>query len=754
MNQTLKNIIKQTGASFLQMRGTQEEEYLLTYDSTLRICVGFNHNRNAVYYNSCSWSCDAVSYVVFTENMSFMYSPLLKEADTYETAFIMDRIDDFFDYMKRFRLKEFQRVSNYLCEQFCQLDSAILTKDDELYLRALASFWGVNDARVDELAGDTFAKFRDGFFIGSNSIVPDLQLIRKFVAHQLLDVISAVFTAIVDPVPTLQRLASMSYRGVASSFISDYVIRFLLQRNLKVQRGLDIVRITLPYLNGCSLPLQCVRLLREAGFDGRIILTSHSPIDVPETYYTIVRNLMDDERVEWAASHGVGIDTDYLEDQDYIITLPPYRIYDRLIERAHERNHDEFLDFSVVEELPFYIMNQVVGALKDNGSLQMIVPVASLNAKEFKALRDTMSVKYDVVSVESMGTQVYSLGLGTMCYVRFKKHAERISPQTVEIRWCDKTIESLDSSIRECNKRRSGGMNDNPELTFYRYPYNSFTSVDWSPAPYSVNNLKATISSKVENPLVPVSNLFNILSGVRTGFNKAFVIPFCFYVQLPREERKYFILTASRGSISNGQLNDEMYVFYPYGDGVKSITSEREFCTKLPFYYDFIVRYKNYLQSKSKDTKRKWWDLGYRKAVHNPGTPKLISPSYGEIGAFVFDNEGCYVVSGGYQWMAKKKSLMSDSIFYAYLSILTSDVFWKLVEIYSEPIDIVTKQKCYKLSKNMVESIPVPDLSQPVYAEKVERLHEYGILISHGRVDEVRYALNQIVNDIYGYIPE
>lgn len=754
MNQTLKNIIKQTGVSFQRMRDAQEEEYMLTYDSTLRVCVGFNHDREAVYYNSCSWSCDAVCYVVITENMTFMYSPQLKEVDTYETAFIMDRIEDFFEYMKRFKLKEYQRVSNYLCGLFCQLDSVILTKDDDLYLKALSSFWGENDARVGELAGDTFAMFRDGFFIGSNAIVPDLQLIRKFVAHQVLDVISAVFAANAEPVSTLQRLASMSYRGVASNFISDCVIRFLLQRNLKVQKGVDAVRITLPYLNGCSLPLQCVWLLREASFDGRIILTTHSPLDLPETYYTIVRNLMDDEKVEWEALHEVGIDADYPKDQDYIITMPPYRIYDRLLERTHERNRDEFLDFSVVEELPFYIMEQVEGALKENGSLQMIVPVASLNANEFKSLRDKISEKYDVVSVESMGTQVYSLGLGAMCFVRFRKHTEGVSPQTVEIRWCDKTAESLDHSIRECIKRRNGGMNDNPELTFYRYPYNSFTSADWSSAPYSVNSLKTSISSKIENPLVPVSNLFNIMSGVRSGFNKAFVIPFGFYVQLPPEERKFFAPSASRLNICNGQLMGEMYVFYPYGDGMECLSSERDFSNKLPFFYDYIVRYKNYLQSKSKDTKRRWWDLGYRKAWHNPGTPKLISPSYGEIGSFVYDNEGCYVVSGGYQWMAKKKSLMSDSISYAYLSILTSDVFWKLIEIYSEPVDTVTKQKSYKLSKNMVESIPIPDLSKPVYAEKVERLCEYGILISHGRMDEVRGALNQIVNDIYGYIPE
>ena len=72
MNQTLKNIIKQTGVSFQRMRDAQEEEYMLTYDSTLRVCVGFNHDRDDVYYNSCSWSCDAVCYVVFTENMTYM----------------------------------------------------------------------------------------------------------------------------------------------------------------------------------------------------------------------------------------------------------------------------------------------------------------------------------------------------------------------------------------------------------------------------------------------------------------------------------------------------------------------------------------------------------------------------------------------------------------------------------------------------------------------------------------------------------
>lgn len=756
MNTTLKNIIKQTGTSIERMRDSQEDEYLLTYDNSLRICASFSHDKDAVYYNSCSWSCDAVCYVVFTDNLTYVYSPLLKEADAYETAFIMDGIVDFFGYVRRFRLKEYQRVPNYLCSQLCHLDSAILVKENDMYLRALALFWGARDGRIEGLVGDSVSMFREGFFIGGNNIIPDIQLIRKFVAHRLLDVVAAVFTTNDEPISTLEKLAISAFQGVASSFISDFVIRFLLQHSFKAQRAAGSLRITIPYLNGCSLPLQCVRLLREGGFEGRIYLTTYSTIGLPAGYYEIASGLMNDERVEWNALHDVGIDSnlEYPKDQDYIISIPPYRLYDKLMEYIHERKYDEFVEFGIAEELPFYIMAQVKDALNENGSLQLLMPEASLNISAFKTSRDKILNNYDLVSVEAMGSQVYSLGLGTMCFVRFKKHINGVVPQTVEIRWCEKSIDSLDLSIRECNIKHNGGMNRNPKLSFYRFPLASFPTDDWSPIPYSINNLKTSISSKAENSFVPVNNLFNVTSGVRSGFNQAFVIPIDQYEQFSPDERRYFTPSADRHSINNGQLTDEMFIFYPYTDGLEQIKSERDLSSKLPNYYNYIKKYKNYLLSRSKDTKRKWWDLGYHRIVHNPGTPKLVSHPYGNVGAFAYDRTGRFVVSAGYQWVAKRKSMMSDNIYYAYLSILTSDVFWKLVEMYSEPFDAVAKCIYYRLSKNAIESIPIPDLSHPTYYGIVEKLSEYGTLICHGGVEEVKCGLNKIVNEIYGYIPD
>ena len=63
-----------------------------------------------------------------------------------------------------------------------------------------------------------------------------------------------------------------------------------------------------------------------------------------------------------------------------------------------------------------------------------------------------------------------------------------------------------------------------------------------------------------------VSDLFHVHEGVKTGYNRAFLLKRERFEHLQRKERAFFRPAMVNDSLQAGQLSEGIWVFYPYDE--------------------------------------------------------------------------------------------------------------------------------------------------------------------------------------------
>lgn len=238
-----------------------------------------------------------------------------------------------------------------------------------------------------------------------------------------------------------------------------------------------------------------------------------------------------------------------------------------------------------------------------------------------------------------------------------------------------------------------------------------------------------------------VQDLFNIAQGVISGNNTAFLLTKEEVSSLPLNEQLFFRPCIMRDSINDGQLNDKLYLFFPYGD--YKISNEDELKEKLNSYYTTrLLKFKNKLKSR-KNFENKWWELNRPRSFHD--TPKLVSAYFGKAGYFAFDKTGDYLVGQSFAWLPKTKKLDKDTYKYAYLALLHAPIINTLFETVCN----VLEGGYYDFSKHYIDNMPMPDLSKSEDKDTIQYLIEVGKKIQTGK--EIDFSsLNQAVANAYG----
>ena len=276
---------------------------------------------------------------------------------------------------------------------------------------------------------------------------------------------------------------------------------------------------------------------------------------------------------------------------------------------------------------------------------------------------------------------------------------------------------------------------------------------------------EAALSRLIDAGAARISDLFDVRQGVLTGNNRVFILNKYDYETLPTSEKKYFKPAVMNQSIQDGQLQFQYWLFYPYDIEGPLFTIENDLLAAVPAYAkQFLIPRREELLSRRSLTgagREDWWGLSRsRVAWAFDSSPRIVSKYFGGPGGFAIDLLPSFLVVQGYVWFLKNEqtademeedeiSLPVDDLLCAYMSIMNSRRFGKVLELFSPHV----AGGQFNLSPRYVGHIPIPNLDDLARDERmghlISKLVELGRKSLPTEVSRTDLA-DRITTELYG----
>lgn len=220
-----------------------------------------------------------------------------------------------------------------------------------------------------------------------------------------------------------------------------------------------------------------------------------------------------------------------------------------------------------------------------------------------------------------------------------------------------------------------------------------------------------------------LGDVFEVRQGVRTGYNKSFVLDRSEYLSLPLKEKHFFRPAVMNDSIQDGRLRDDFWVFYPYGPDGLTLRTEQELMSAVPrFAEKYLVPNQSRLSARTSLSElgtAEWWALSRPRVSWSfDPAPRVISKYFGGPGGFALDPRNEFVVVQGFAWFLKLRGEYEEEadqtavdlqdLLAAYAAILNSQPFNRILDLFS--FRVAGGQ--YDLSPRFVNDVPIPDLEE------------------------------------------
>lgn len=427
---------------------------------------------------------------------------------------------------------------------------------------------------------------------------------------------------------------------------------------------------------------------------------------------------------------------------DIVLMNPPFKTFEKL---GNQKQFvlSELQGFATRQpDLAALFWKKAAEAVATDGVLGLVLPHSLLGAETYENLRVhiTQELGFKFTLIGRLG----SAGLfeNAMIIPSILVGTKNSAPINTVL-WTDHQQNSVYNALREFRKYRlepfpipviTSGFNifENKNVT-EENPAHA-----WIVRPYSVYQLR----QKLQN-VGRVSDVFKVTRGVDTGNNPAFIITKQEWESLlTKKQKDYFRPCIMRETIANGRLNDNLYIFYPYGD--YEIASEDELPRKLGDYYKLkLLPHKESLKTR-RGREQKWWELNERRPWQLEPIPKLVSSQFGKSNLFVFDKAGDFIVGQSIAWLLKNEDVDKNKFYFAYLGLLNAPLIDTLLQMVCN----VLEGGYYDMSKRYVNNMPLPDLTKSD-VQLVNQLVIMGKKIHEGKTVDPD-ALNQIAADAYG----
>jgi hypothetical protein len=502
------------------------------------------------------------------------------------------------------------------------------------------------------------------------------------------------------------------------------------------------LRLFDPACGSGELLKECLRLLKLRGYVGRVQVTGwdRSPAAVDMARFVLAWEgrawLAGQIEIE-VSQHDSVTTANWPNAIDILIMNPPFKSW-QLMTPEEQEMVSRILGPSNKPNLAMAFARRALEVLRQDGVLAMIAPNSLLEGASGKDTREAMANALNPQLVARLGDQsIFARALvDAGMYVGRRKPASA-EPPAAAIVWADSRQHSLNRALRGLRKWRGAEVEPIKGEGFSVYIRKDVatTGEPWVARGYDAWSCYQRFQHNEK--MLPANNNFDIRQGIRLG-NDVFILRKEYVQGLRKNERRFFRPAVMNPSIVDGQLSDAYYAFYPYTDGLPTITSEIELEENVPRYFkEHLLPAKATLKARKTlagQTGLKWWDLLRPRTWQKECNTKIVSKYFGGTRSFAFDKTGEFVVVVGNAWLLKKgevdQEVTDEEAYFAILAYLSSAIAYNLLEYLS--IQVSGGQ--LDLSNKYVGELPVPNFATLPLVDLSE-LIQMGIKISEGKID-------------------
>jgi adenine-specific DNA-methyltransferase len=310
---------------------------------------------------------------------------------------------------------------------------------------------------------------------------------------------------------------------------------------------------------------------------------------------------------------------------------------------------------------------------------------------------------------------------------------------------------SEDDAIRQVRRDPSGSDGDSRDWSVFLASQSDFSAASWLPRSREATSRLASLTAK---RFPTVTDLFRVNLGIRTGWNKAFILrrQQLDQLHLNESQARWFRPAAGNATIRSGKLLETHFVFYPYlPDGTCAFRDENSIRDALPSYFEqFLWPNKSRLDEERLSKRdRDWWELSEPRVTWQATLgQKIVTSYFGQRGSFAFDEYARFAVVQGFGWTWRDTTPMPAATPWAYVAVLNSRVFSGLLANFCPTV----RGGQYDLSVRFVKNVPLPNLASDDFtAHAIGELAEHGRLISTGEFPPLE-ILDRATCRVYGLV--
>lgn len=500
-------------------------------------------------------------------------------------------------------------------------------------------------------------------------------------------------------------------------------------QNLKERPRLAILD---PACGSGSFLHEALRALRRSGFRGQLIMHGR---DTSPAAISMAEFVLNAARDDWTPDGGCEIDLRRddslavtLPRADVVLMNPPFVAWPALTKKQRQQVRDVLGPSQRGRvDLSMAFVTRALERLTPSGVLGTVLPGSVLTSWAAAKWREHLLDQANMSLIASLGEyglfRHAQVQVAAAVLAKPPLHSHRQDSVTALVAGNDP--KATGDALRKLRSPESAGpemlMGDQSWRLFHMSAQRLRRRSTWRlTSPRTEDALKQLVDT---GKAARIDDLFRVRQGVRTGAKGVFVLKTTQVDELPERERKWFLPAIVNESIKNGQANILHRVFYPYSPRGLTIESEGELVDQLPEYFTrYLKPARGQLEERASVDRRYWWGLSRRRGWALDPRPRIVSKFFGGPGSFATDFGARYIVVQGYAWFPKWTPKSSDlpmqDILAAYMAVMNSTPFARLLKIFSPHV----AGGQFDLSALVVSPIPVPHLPSLAADERTGRL--------------------------------
>lgn len=499
-------------------------------------------------------------------------------------------------------------------------------------------------------------------------------------------------------------------KALGAFFTPTPLVRTLAEQSLsRIDLKSKRIHVFDPACGSGEFLREAVRQLALRGYKGQVNITGY---DISQPACLMARFGLAAEAATFSGSLTFNVEfrdaldgAEWVTGVDVCLMNPPFVAWvdmtasqQETVRRVLEESHAKRPDMASA------FVRRAVDSLSPSAVLGAVLPASFLDGKSSALLREFLLQGTTVEMSARLGNQaVFSDVTVDPALLILKRHTTRNAADPTLLLWADHASGSSDQALRALRRhelpRLPSCVEDHRNFSIYSVPALQ-SAKDWAPRPYG----SAQVLSAMSGSLL-VGDRFSVQQGTITGLNAAFLLDNAGYRALPKPEQQFFRPAVVNETIRNGQIISSMWVFYPYGEGVPTITSETDLSEKLPVYLRTKLNlYREALIQRARITEASWWRLSEHRSWQVARRPKIISTYFGSAGSFALDRVGDLVVVQGYGWRPKREGLTEQ-----HLVAIVATLNAPITNILLAGVSNNLSGGQWNLSKRFMELMPLVD---------------------------------------------